>query len=76
VALGGGVMPHLAGVAAGIAETVRAAGYAPDIRPVIDGSVGAAVLALRAAGLTVDAALFETIAASVAARKAESAGVR
>ena len=68
VALGGGVMPHLTGVAGGIAEILRAAGHEPDIRLVTDGSVGAIVLAMRAVGLTVDAAMFTTVAASVAAR--------
>jgi N-acetylglucosamine kinase-like BadF-type ATPase len=68
VALGGGVMPHLTGVPGGIAEILRAAGHEPDIRLVTDGSVGAIVLAMRAIGLTVDAAMFATIAASVAAR--------
>jgi N-acetylglucosamine kinase-like BadF-type ATPase len=76
VALGGGLMPHLNGVADGIAAIIRAAGHAPDIRAVADGSVGAAVLALRAAGLTVDGPLFQAITASIAARKAASAGVR
>lgn len=76
VALGGGVMPHLNGIADGIAEIIRAAGHTPDIRAVADGSVGAAVLALRAAGLTVDGPLFQAITASIAARKAASAGVR
>jgi N-acetylglucosamine kinase-like BadF-type ATPase len=70
VALGGGVMPHLTGVAEGVAALIRAAGHVPDIRPVADGSVGAAVLALRAAGLAVDAPLFATVSASIAARKA------
>jgi N-acetylglucosamine kinase-like BadF-type ATPase len=70
VALGGGVMPHLTGVAEGIAEIIRAAGHPPDIRRVADGSVGAAVLALRAAGVAVDAPLFATLSASIAERKA------
>jgi hypothetical protein len=74
VALGGGVMPHLTGVSRGIAEILRAAGHEPDIRLVTDGSVGAIVLAMRAAGLTVDAPMFATIAASVTAR-ASGAGV-
>lgn len=68
VALGGGVMPHLTGVPGGIAEIMRAAGHEPDIRLVTDGSVGAIVLAMRAAGRVVDAAMFATIAAAVAAR--------
>jgi N-acetylglucosamine kinase-like BadF-type ATPase len=67
VALGGGVIPHLTGVPAAIAEIVRAAGHVPDIRPVTDGSVGAIVLAMRSVGITVDAAVFATIAASVTA---------
>jgi N-acetylglucosamine kinase-like BadF-type ATPase len=76
VALGGGVMPHLAGVGEGIAEIIRTAGHAPDIRSVADGSAGAAVLALRAAGIAVDAVRFETVTASIAARQAASVGGR
>jgi N-acetylglucosamine kinase-like BadF-type ATPase len=68
VALGGGVIPHLEGVPAGIAEIVQAAGHAPEIRLVDDGSVGAIVLALRTAGIGVDGAKFDAIAASVARR--------
>jgi N-acetylglucosamine kinase-like BadF-type ATPase len=70
IALGGGVIGHLTGVAAGVAEIVAAAGGTPDIRPVTDGSVGAIVLALRAIGITVDDAMFRTIAASLAERGA------
>jgi len=68
IALGGGVISHLDGVSAGIADVVRAAGQVADIRPVADGSVGAIVLALRAAGHAVDEARFQTITASVRAR--------
>ena len=67
IVLGGGVMPHLTAVPEGIAAMVRAAGQAPDIRRAADGSIGAAVLALRAIGLTVDAAMFDAISASIAA---------
>lgn len=72
IALGGGLMPHLDGVPAGIAEVVRAAGHTPDLRPVADGSVGAVVLAMRAAGRAVDAAMFKTIANSVRTRSSRA----
>jgi N-acetylglucosamine kinase-like BadF-type ATPase len=70
IALGGSVIPHLTGVKAGIAKLVNAAGQVPDIQIVTDGSVGAVVLAMRATGIGVDAAMFRTIAASIAARRA------
>lgn len=65
IVLGGGVMPHLTGVSAGISDIVRAAGQVPDIRVAADGSVGAAVLAMRAIGGPVDESTFETIATSI-----------
>ena len=65
IVLGGGVIPHLTSVAPAIAEIVRAAGLEPDIRVARDGSVGAAVLAMRAVGLPVDELTLETIAASM-----------
>ena len=65
VVLGGGVMPHLAGVAAGIEDIIRAAGQVPDIRIAADGSVGAAVLAMRAIGASVDDATLAAIGASI-----------
>jgi len=68
VAVGGGIAPHLTGLGAAIAERLRAAGHAPDIRAAGDGSVGAVVLAMRAIGRPVDEALVARIAASVAAR--------
>ncbi|MEP7240580.1 MAG: hypothetical protein ABI697_06820, partial [Devosia sp.] len=70
IALGGGVMPHLTGASAGIAEIVRAAGHRPDIHLAADGSVGAIVLAMRAVGIVVDVAMFETITESVRAHAA------
>jgi N-acetylglucosamine kinase-like BadF-type ATPase len=73
IVLGGGVMAHLMGVASDIEEIVRAAGQAPDIHFVADGSVGAIVLALRATGIIVDANVFATISASVAERKPKPA---
>ena len=71
VVLGGGVIPHLTGVAPAIAEIVRAAGLEPDIRVASDGSVGAAVLAMRAIGLSVDDTMLKTIAASMRERSAK-----
>ena len=65
VVLGGGVMPHLAGVSRGISEIINAAGQTPEIRLAADGSVGAVVLAMRAIGAPVDAATLTTIAASI-----------
>ena len=73
VALGGGVIAHLSGLPDAISEVVRAAGHVPDIRPVVDGSIGAIVLAMRAFGITVDQAMFDTIAVSLAASAAVSA---
>ncbi len=74
VALGGGVMQHLTGVASGVGEVIRAAGLEPDVRLVADGSVGAIVLALRASGIEVDEARFATIAASVEEHRRRRAG--
>ena len=68
VVLGGGVMPHLTNVATGIAEMLRAAGQEPDIRLAADGSVGAAVLAMRKVGIAVDEAIVARIVASIEAR--------
>ena len=65
VVLGGGVMSHLTGVSAGISEIIRQAGQVPDIRIAADGSVGAAVLAMRTIGVSVDASTIEAIAASI-----------
>src|SRR3569623_963741 len=70
VALGGGVIAHLSGLPDALATVVLAAGHAPAVRPVVDGSIGAIVLAMRAYGLTVDKALFDSIAASLAAQSA------
>jgi hypothetical protein len=69
IALGGGVISHLTGIAPGIAEIVRAAGHTPDIRPVGDGSVGAVVLALRGVGAVVDETMLQTVAASLAGHR-------
>jgi len=61
----------LTGVAPAIAKIVRAAGLEPDIRVASDGSVGAAVLAMRAIGLSVDDTMLKTIAASMQERSAK-----
>ncbi|HVY50877.1 MAG TPA: BadF/BadG/BcrA/BcrD ATPase family protein [Devosia sp.] len=69
VVLGGGVVRHLTGLPAAIAEIVRAAGHRPDIRYAADGSIGAIVLAMRAVGVIVDETTFQTIAESAAGRQ-------
>lgn len=74
VALGGGVIPHLAGLSSRLSEILRAADQPPDIRPVVDGSVGSIVLALRANGAIVDEPVFRTIAASVAEHTSSPVG--
>jgi hypothetical protein len=55
-----------------ITEVLRAAGHKPDIHLSGDGSVGAAVLALRHQGVVVDEAMLKAISASVAARAAKA----
>lgn len=70
IVLGGGVMPHLTGVPTKVADVVRAAGHAPEIRFAADGAVGAVVLAMRTAGIAVDEAMLEAIAASLRERQA------
>ena len=70
VVLGGGVMPNFTNVAPGISDIIRAAGQVPDIRLAADGSVGAAVLALRHQGIAVDDAMVARIAASIKERTA------
>jgi len=72
VGLGGGVVAHLTGLPAAISDIVRAAGQTPDIRLVKDGSVGAVVLALRSANVTVDEAMVQRIIASVAGHTAKA----
>jgi N-acetylglucosamine kinase-like BadF-type ATPase len=72
VVLGGSIIEHLKGLPAAIAQVMRAAGHAPDIRRSGDGSVGAVVLALRHQGIDVDEAMLADIAASVTARTAKS----
>ena len=73
VVLGGGVVAHLSGLGGAIAGIIRNAGLVPEIHMATDGSVGAIVLAMRGVGIAVDAAMFGTITASVAERKARAA---
>jgi len=70
VVLGGSVAAHLSGLPPAIADVLHAAGHKADIRLSGDGSVGAAVLALRQQGVSVDEAMLRHIAASIAARAA------
>lgn len=70
VALGGGIVGHLSGLSDAVAEVIRAAGHSPNIRLVVDGSVGAMVMALRAYGEMVDEARLQAIVDSVAKRRA------
>jgi N-acetylglucosamine kinase-like BadF-type ATPase len=71
VALGGGVIQHLAGVFVGIAERIEATGHRPVVRIAGDGSIGAGVLAMRALGIAVDDAMVEQMGASIRARAAQ-----
>jgi len=73
VVLGGSVATHLGGLQEAVAEVLLAAGHLPDIHLTGDPSVGAAVLALRHEGVTVDETLRARIAASVAARRMQPA---
>lgn len=70
VVLGGSVAAHLPGLSSGLATLLRAAGHVPDIRLAGDGSIGAAVLALRHMGVVVDEPMLARMTASVAARAA------
>jgi N-acetylglucosamine kinase-like BadF-type ATPase len=72
VVLGGSVAAHLTGLPPAVAAVLREAGHAPDIRLAGDPSVGAAVLALRHQGVSVDEAMLRRIAASMAARSAKA----
>lgn len=72
VVLGGSVAAHLSGLPEAVAELVRAAGHEPDVRLAGDPSVGAAVLALRHQGVSVDEAMLKRIAASMGARAAKA----
>ena len=72
VVLGGSVAAHLKGLPAEIGKLLEAAGHQPDIRLAGDGAIGAAVLALRHEGITVDEAMLQHITASMAAKAAKA----
>ncbi len=72
VGLGGGVIAHLTGLPGAISEIIRGAGQTPDIRLVKDGSVGAVVLALRSANVSVEEAMVQRIIASIAEHAARA----
>jgi hypothetical protein len=73
VVLGGSVAAHLAGLPTALSDVVRSAGHEPDIRLAGDPSIGAAVLALRHQGVTVDDAMLQHIASSMASRAGAAA---
>ena len=73
VVLGGSIAPHLSALPTAIAEVMAAAGHKPDIRLSGDGSVGAAVLAMRHLGVAVDEAMQKAVAASVSAHAKRAA---
>jgi glucosamine kinase len=75
VGLGGGIVAHLTGLPDAIAAVIRKAGHVPDIRRVTDGSVGAVVLALRAAGIAVDEGMVQRISVSLMERAASTTTV-
>jgi glucosamine kinase len=72
VVLGGSVAAHLTGLPAAVGDLMSAAGHEPDVRLAGDPSVGAAVLALRHQGVSVDEAMLARIAASMASRAAKA----
>jgi N-acetylglucosamine kinase-like BadF-type ATPase len=67
VILGGGTLSRHASLPELIASARSTDGSRPEIRRVDDGTVGAVVLALRTAGVPVDADVFETVTSSLAA---------
>ncbi|GHD41390.1 hypothetical protein D9V29_02140 [Mycetocola manganoxydans] len=64
--LGGSILAQDSVVATAVMTAADASGLVSQIRQVDDGVVGAAVLALRSAGVPVDAAVFERITGSLA----------
>lgn len=64
--LGGSILAQKSVVADAVATAATASGLVPETRQVPDGVIGAAVLSLRSAGVTVDAAVFERIRGSLA----------
>ena len=64
--VGGSIFTAQSLVCDGVTAALKEQGIAPEIRRVADGVVGAAVLALRDAGVTVDADVFERIGSTLA----------
>lgn len=73
--IGGGVATQPR-VREAITSAVRAGGVTGDVRAVEDGLVGAGVLALRRAGITVDEQLFTTLRESTAQRRSGTTAQR
>jgi N-acetylglucosamine kinase-like BadF-type ATPase len=67
VVLGGGTLARHDELVARITAARTRAGTAPEVHRVADGAVGAAVIALRQASVTVDAQVFERISRTLAA---------
>lgn len=66
VVLGGSVLTRQPAMSAPLASALETAGVPVDLRPVGDGLVGAAVVALRAARVEVDAAMHTRLTSAVA----------
>lgn len=64
--IGGGVMTGQPRMLAGVVAALESAGLALRVIEATDGLVGASVLGLRDAGITVDAAAFETVRSTTA----------
>jgi hypothetical protein len=67
VVLGGGILSQQPLIATRVVEALRRAGCDGPVSTVPDGTIGAAVLALRRGGVTPDEATFDRIATSLAA---------
>ena len=67
IVLGGGTLARHDELVARIAAAHTRPGATPEVRRVADGAVGAAVIALRQASVTVDAQVFERISRTLAA---------
>jgi N-acetylglucosamine kinase-like BadF-type ATPase len=65
--LGGGILTHYPILVEHMTPAIARDGLAPEFRPVPDGVVGAAVLALRESDVTVDQTVFDTLIATLAA---------
>lgn len=63
---GGSILAQPGILAEALASELAGAGISPDARRVSDGAVGAAVLALRHAGIEVDQAVFDRVRGSLA----------